>query len=403
MIRPRFRRLLRVRGRKRDVLARELDEEVRLHIELRAEALVRKGWAPGDAAVEARRRFGTLEEEAAVRRSASRTAQRINTREWLGTLWQDIRYGARQLARSPGFAIAAVLALGLGIGANTAMFSFVDGLLLRPPPHVVEPDRLVRIYTSDFSGPPYGSSSFPDFLDFRDRLADAADLAAFDPTSMTMDAGGEVERIRIEYATSNYFDLLGVRAAAGRLFQASDSESDAAPVVVLSYDLWQRVYGGSSAFMGDGLRLNGQPVTAVGVAPRGFAGPGGREPADAYVPVTNMPLLERVSSDANPLVRRTSRGRQIVGRLAPGVEVAAVASQLSSIAAALHSAYPAAWTDVSDSPRRVTTLAGRQTWLSPSDYGRVRILAGLLMGIVVLVLLIACANVANLLDRKSVV
>ncbi|MQA89226.1 MAG: FtsX-like permease family protein [Gemmatimonas sp.] len=413
MIRPGIRRILGIPVRGRGSLADHVDEEIRLHLELRRAELIERGWVPDAAEREARRRFGDLEESRRVmRRMANWRTRRMNAREWLATFRQDIRYGARQLRRSPGFAAASVLALALGIGANTAIFSFVDGLLLRPPAHVDEPERLVRVYTSDFSGPLYGASSYPDYVDFSEGLGSAAELAAIaSAPPMPLVTGDEAELVAVEYATPNYFSLLGVDPVVGRLF-VPGSATEWVAEIVLGYDLWRRSFGGRAGVVGEIVRVNGQSLTVVGVAPRGFGGPGGREPADAYVPIGVLPAIR--SGVTGPLQggastpaadsffgRRGSRGLAIVGRLPPGVTADVVSSRLEAIGAALFADDPGAWTDVRDSPRRVTTIGGRQAWLSPSVHRSMIGFAGVLMGLVGLVLLIACANVANLLLARG--
>ncbi|MEX2583435.1 MAG: ABC transporter permease, partial [Gemmatimonadota bacterium] len=403
MIRPGIRRLLRLPIRGRGSLAAEVEEEIRLHLSLRAEAMMRSGMPPEQAHAEALRRFGDLEEgRRQMRRTATRRARTMNGREWLATLWQDVRYGARQLRRNPGFTATAVLALGLGIGANTAIFSFVDALMLRPPAHVAAPDELVRIYTSGFSGELYGGSSYPDFLDFRSRLRGSADLAAFAGSTMTLDAGEQVESVPAEFVTTNYFSVLGIDPAAGRLMLPAGSrvEGDDA-VAVISHSLWQRAFGGDAGVAGRVVRLNGSPLTIVGVAPQGFAGPGGRSPADAWIPIGQAPALRPSSSGGDILEQRSSRWLGIMGRPLSGVRPEAVAARVESIGAALYEQYPDEWSDVREVSRQVSTIAGRSTWLSPAAHGAITNFAALLMALVGLVLLIACANVANLLLARA--
>src|SRR5262245_52678608 len=161
------------------------------------------------------------------------------------TLLQDLRYGARMLINNPALTLIAGITLALGIGANTTIFSFLNGLVLRPIPGVKEPERLVAVHTSDYSSGPYGSSSYLDYVDFRDQAEAFSGLAAYAERMIILTGGDEAERLRGVYVTSNYFDTLGVGARSGRLLgPADDATAGAHPVAVISYGLWQRRFGG---------------------------------------------------------------------------------------------------------------------------------------------------------------
>ena len=184
--------------------------------------------------------------------------------------FRDIRYALRQLARAPGFTAITVLTLSIGIGANTAIFSVVNHLLLRPPAHVVEPERVVTIWTSDFSGPPYGTSSYPDYENFREQRDIMVDVAAYGLVPGNLVERDETVRLAIEEVTTNYFDVLGVLPAQGRLFRGAADDGET--VVVLGNALWRSRFGADPAVVGQGVRINGGTFTVVGVAPEGFAG-----------------------------------------------------------------------------------------------------------------------------------
>ena len=156
------------------------------------------------------------------------------------TILQDIRYGLRMIAKAPGFTLLATLALALGICANTTIFSFINGLILRPLTGVKDPDRLVAVFTSDYSSGLYGGSSYPDYVDLRDQADAFESLAAFDQTVLNATGESEAERLRGFVVTGNYFDVLGVRAQLGRTLQPSDDQRADAPPVVISDSLWQR-------------------------------------------------------------------------------------------------------------------------------------------------------------------
>ena len=185
----------------------------------------------------------------------------------------DVRYATRRLVRSPGFTVAVVLTLAVGIGANTAVFTVVNTVLLSQLP-VPEPDRVVRVYTSDYSSGLYGSSSYPNFADYRDRAASFTDLAAYTTAApMNMGAGADAERIRGAVVTADFFEVLGMQAALGRFFPPSDDTAlGSSPVAVLSHELWQRNFSDSPEAVGREITLNGSTFTVIGVAPERFRG-----------------------------------------------------------------------------------------------------------------------------------
>ena len=190
----------------------------------------------------------------------------------MATLMQDIRYGLRLITKAPGFTLVAVLALALGICANTTIFSFINGLLLRPIPGVQEPERLVAVYTSDYSSGPYGGSSYPDYIDFQNQ-ADAFDgLAAYEDTVLTLSREEGAERLRGVYVTGNFFDVLGVKPSLGRMLQIADDKPLQSPPVVISYSLWQRHFQADPSVIGRTLKLNGQVYPVAGVTEQSFRG-----------------------------------------------------------------------------------------------------------------------------------
>ncbi len=307
------------------------------------------------------------------------------------TLWQDLRYGARMLLKKPGFALIAVITLALGIGANTTIFSFVNGLVLRPISGVKEPERLVAVYTSDYSSGPYGGSSYPDYVDFRDQATGFSGLAAYDETVLILTGGDEAERLSGAYVTGNYFDTLGVGAHAGRTLRADDTTPGAAPVAVISHGLWQRRFGGDASVVGGTITLNHRSYTVVGVAAESFRGLQLGAPPEFW-----LPMSEETAGG------RGSRGLQITGRLKPGVSLDQAQSQIATIGAQLARAYPETNLGTLDRPRepRPMTVV-REARLSPQRQKNVLMVSGLLLAVVGLVLLIACANVANLLLARA--
>jgi predicted permease len=312
------------------------------------------------------------------------------------TWFRDLRYALRQLARSPGFTAVAVLTLSIGIGANTAIFSVVNDLLLRPPARVADPERIVSIWTSDFSGPPYGASSYPDFEIFREQRDVVADVAAYGLVPGNLVEPEETVRLTIEQVTTNYFDVLGVRAAQGRLLVPGDAD-DGATVVVLGHALWRDRFGADPAVIGRTVRINAGTFTIVGVAPEGFEGGqrtfGG---VDAWVPL-EAPAGGRLSRRAE----RGSRGLMLLGRLQPGVSLEAARARYAVVASQLLAAYPEEWRDVTNRGRAITILPESESRVPPEIRGAVVGLLGLLLAGFALVLLICCVNVANLLLARA--
>jgi predicted permease len=318
----------------------------------------------------------------------------------LGEVAFDIRYALRTLRRSPAFTLAAVLTLALGIGANTTIFSVVSAVLLRPPPQVREPERLVHVFTSDYSGPRYGASSYADYLDFRESAAGLSGLTAFAPSPLNFSTGGAASRVWGEEVSGNYFAVLGVAPALGRAFVPDVERTRAAePVAVLSYALWQRAFGADSGVIGREVRVNGYPFTVIGVAPAHFHGSIRGVQADIWVPYVARGLLspERTVGDGTADMQRGDRGMFVIGRLAPGATLATAQASLDAIARRLHDAYPQYWSDVHGESRVVTLVPERDSRVLPQLRGAVIGFFGLLMTVVALMLLICCANVANLL------
>ena len=321
-----------------------------------------------------------------------------------GEITFDIRYALRTLRRSPAFTLAAVLTLALGIGANTTIFSVVSAVLLRPPAQVREPDRLVHVFTSDYSGPRYGASSYADYLDFREGAAGLSGLAAFAPSPLNFSTGGAASRVWGEEVSGDYFTVLGVVPALGRTFIPGAERTRAAePVAVLSYALWQRAFGADSGVVGREVRVNGYPFTVIGVAPEHFRGSIRGVQADIWVPYAARGLLspERTAGDAATDLQRGDRGMFVIGRLSPGATLASAQAGLDEIARRLHDAYPQNWSDVHGESRVVTLVPERDSRVLPQLRGAVFGFFGLLMTVVALMLLICCANVANLLLVRS--
>ncbi|MGH9572812.1 MAG: ABC transporter permease [Candidatus Acidiferrales bacterium] len=298
----------------------------------------------------------------------------------MNCLLQDIRYAIRILAKARGFTIIAIVTLALGIGANTALFSVVDGVLLNPLPYT-QPDRLVAIYTHTrtFNR---SSISYPNFLDWVRDNRSFSGLAAFRSESMNMTGLGEPERLKGEMVSANFFTTLGVKPVVGRSFVPQEDQIGAAPVVLISEGLWKRKFAASPSAVGKALSLNGTAYTIVGVIPGDFHYASGNFHlnTDVFVPIGqwDAPLFRD---------RRTGMGMDAVGRLAPGVTLAQAQGDMDGIARNLANAYP----DV-DKGSGVAMLS-----LRDDVVGNIRPFLLVLLAAVGFVLLIACANVANLL------
>lgn len=313
----------------------------------------------------------------------------------MDAILDDIQYAYRRLLKQPGFTLAAVLTLALGTGVNIALFTILNALLLRPTPGVHAPDRLVAIYTSDFSGPPYGSSSFPDY----EAVAQAdvfVGVAAFTHQVAGLGDTGDSQAIAVELVTPNFFDVLGVRVR-GRSVMAEDVRSTE-PVAVISDALWRTRFGGDDNAIGNVLRINGQAVTIAGIAPPGFRGGMRGFASDVWLPIAaGEPLGIGYDLDS-----RGNRGLSILARLQDGVTPAAAEARLRVMAEQLRAAYPDAWTDINSAGRRLTVLSERDARVPPAGRAPALAMAALLAGMAGLLLLACCANLAGLmLSRVS--
>jgi len=315
----------------------------------------------------------------------------------MDALLQDIRYALRTLGRSPSFTLVAALTLALGIGANTTVFSLVNAVLLRPPAGVASPERLVGIYTSDYSGPPYGTSSYPDVEEFARQRDVFSGVMAYAPELVAVGRGDATERRSGELVSGAYFDVLGVRPAFGRFFAPDEARLGApAPVVVVSHAFWRTQLAANPAAVGRTILVAGRPLTVIGVAPQGFTGMIRGLAADVWLPLPTGAALGLGVRSPRDLAERGARLLWTVGRLRPGVTREQAQEHMAVVARQLHAAYPDAWTDVTSATRRVTLLPERATRVPPQARGPALGFAALLMTTVGIVLLICCANVANL-------
>ena len=302
------------------------------------------------------------------------------------TLWQDIRFGARTLLKSPGFTLVAVASLAVGIGANTTIFSLVNAALLRPLPLVRDESRLVDVNRTRPNGDRFAQVSYPDYLYFRDH-ADVFDgLAAYDFTPLSLSAGGEAERVRGMLASANYFDVMGVKPARGRfLLPDEDRAPGGAGVAVISHQLWQRRFGGGEV-VGRQVSINGHPFTVVGVAPEGFKSPFIYLAPDVYLPLTAQ---AQAMPGSDLLGDRGAGWLGLRGRLKDGASVEQAQATLSVLAGQLQTEFA----DV----ERGQGASVRPIGHVPGEVRSAVVGFMLTLSVVVgLVLLVACANVAGM-------
>jgi predicted permease len=352
---------------------REIDEELRLHVDLEADELVRQGMSPVAARREALRRFGGVDRHREAAREARGTAR-------IEDGLRDVRHALRTLARNPGFATVALLTLGLGIGSSTAIFSVVHAVILRPLPYA-EPERLVSIRPG-WEGSASASLSPAEYVDLRDlEVFDHMGVYAFGSANIT--GGGEPERLRAAFLSHGVLPALGTAPRLGRSFTADEDESGAR-AVLLSHGLWAGRFADDPAVIGRSVELNGTSYEVMGILPEGFSLPedlASGEPSDVYLPLGISP------ADDLP---RGSHFLSGVARLAPGVSAEAASAVIAQAGERMVAAYP------DDYPREMGFRVSARS-LAEEVVGPTRPALRLLVGAVAFLLLISCANVANLL------
>jgi predicted permease len=313
------------------------------------------------------------------------------------TLFQDVRYGLRVLLKTPAFSLVAVISLALGIGLNTAIFSIVNAVLIRPLPVVKQPSGLVWLRAP---------ISYPDYLDYRNQARSFEGMAALTGTQdFSVVVGSEPELVKGEYVTENYFDLLGVGASLGRVFVEEDGKTQT-PVVVLSEHLWRTRFNSDTNIAGRQISLNGFGFTVVGVMPRNFIGTEIGLNRELWLPLSMQRLLSPPESarvadpGSNRFDNRDSHWLAVFARLKPDVSRASAGSELTEVARRVAENYRG---KVDAETLRSVQLLQMSGGMDPRDQQEVLPVAGIALGVVALVLLIACANIASLLLARAAI
>jgi putative ABC transport system permease protein len=362
----------------------ELDEELRCHIEQQTEQNIRLGMSPEEARYAAYKAFGGVEQ-------AKERSRDVGGVRWLEYLWQDLRYGGRMLLKNPGFTLVAVITLALGIGANTAVFSVTNAVLLRSLPYR-NADELVMVWGNLLAlGMERMGARAAEYDDYRRQTQIFSETAAFANLSFNFSEGGaDPERIAGARVTASLFPMLGVRAAAGRLFTADNEQVGSDQVAIISHGLWRRRFGGAPNLVGKTIMLDGQNRTVVGILPAGFQFPHKSfpfaEPADIFVPLAFT--SEQIAGRSGLFEYR------VLARLRPGVTLDQARGQMDVFARSIEQYFrgpnnaDGGWRITVEPLGRIVAGKSRETLLA-------------LLAIVGLVMLIACANVANLLLARA--
>ncbi len=377
-----------------------LDNDLRAQIDAHLAEAEDEYVSQGLSRIEARRR--AMRDFGGVTRveEAYRDAQGI----WLRDLRQDVRYGLRTLLRNPAFTVVAIVSLAIGIGANTAIFSVFNSLLLRPRP-IADPERIVELFTSERGGD-YEGTLYPSYLDFRDQGDVFTGLAAYGIRQYRLGDGTEnVEQIWGELVSANYFEVLGVPLAGGRGFVATENEVPGRdPVVVISHGLWQRRFNGDPDLVDRTITLNGHQLTVIGIAPPQYTGGVRGLASEVWVPIMMGPQLE--SRYAEGLLTRRSRWLVSIGRLKPDVSLEQARARFEVLSRDLQAAHPEEWASVRPETGRIRELfvsvfPERETRLPPGMLEGAYGAAALVFVIVNLVLAIACMNLAGMLLARA--
>ena len=356
----------------------DFERELASHLEMLTEENVRRGMAPEEARRAARIRLGGTTQ-------LSETNRELRGSPWLETFLQDARYAFRMLRKNPGFTAVAILTLALGIGANTAIFSVVYAVLLKPLPYA-HPEQLVTAFQANLQqGVPETGVSYPNFEAWRAQNHVFTELASIQAHQLTLTGRGTPSVVDTSVITPEYFALLEVKPLAGRIFSSEDGKKGAPPVVVINENLWRGALGADPTIVGNSIVLDKRPFTVVGIMPADFRVSLFNGKQDLWIPIAQDPLF------SGWMARRNGHYLPVVGRLKPGVSLQQAQAEMDAISQRLAQEFPeenTGWT---------VNLVPLQKEL----VGDVRSALLILLAAVGLVLLIACANIANLLLTRA--
>lgn len=375
-----IRRLLHLGATPRSIL-RDVDDEMRFHLHMRIEDLMHQGHSAHDAESKAVREFGDLSAARSELASIDRRVARQGWwREWLGSLSQDVRFALRGLRSRPAFSATILLTLALGIGANAAIFSVVDAVLLRPLPYA-RPDRLVHLWeTYEGKVDNRSEASFPDYLDWRARNRTFADLGGYHGGAFLY-GGAQPMSVPAARVTANFFDVLGVHASIGRTFAAGEDAIGAPRVAMLAFGFWRRELAGDRSVVGRTIQLDGNPATVIGVLPLDFQ----------FARQGDAEIWAPISRDASWRENRGNHWIKVVARLRDGATLNTARADMSSIMHTLGNEFP----------RTNSGRDGQVVPLQQEFVGSIGPILVLVYGAVVVVLLVACVNVANLILMRG--
>jgi predicted permease len=366
----------------------ERAKELESYLQIETDANLESGMSPADARAAARRKLGNLT-------SIRETIYEMNSIAFFDNLWRDLRFAFRTLRKRPGFTLIVVLSLALGIGANTAIFSIVDAILLRPLA-VPNAGGIIAIDTAASRLTRFGNSSYLDYMDFHSRAKSFKDLAIYQQMSAGMSRvdGATDRKPEIVYGllvSGNFFSTFEVQPSVGRVFLPEEGDApNKYPVAVISHALWNRAFGADPNVAGKIIKLSGHSFTIVGVAPKTFTGADLFFRPDIYVPAV---MSAQVMADGSDLLtQRTYRSFEVRGRLNPGISVAQAQAEMNVIMSDLEREH-------ADTNKDTVAIVRKE--LSRRIEGQPLTLPAILAGLVVLVLLMACTNVASLLMAKA--
>lgn len=367
--------------------ADDFAEEIKSHFELEADELQSEGLSEEEARRRARVEFG----------NAQVAQERFNLRSrivWFDNLLHDIKFAIRQLIRNPGFASVAVVTLALGIAANSTIFSWINSTLLDPIPGISHTSDMITIMRGERSEHPTPPFSYLDYADLRDSTQSFTGLLAYHDDFMSITGSGKPERVYGALVSSNYFEVLGVRPILGRSLQSTaPNERLGTAEAVLGYGLWQKRFGADPLIIGKTVQINLHPYTIVGVAPKGFQGCKSGLRSDLWIPVG---MDSQVWGSDRRIKNRDTPWLNVLGKLKPGVDHHQAENELNILMQRLAERFP-------DAHKGPNTISSDPLWRSPFGanvylYGTLPILSALAL----VLLLLACANVANLLLVRSV-